>query len=421
MAAHRAPTALVLVLLALFVGSTTAVGLTYVKYLEQTRVVEQMRQRHLQADRELRELTETIDFLRERLGYARPTGLAALRQSVLEDLEPFGEQVVGEDYRSVLDYLVRTIAQERSDATSLAELNEKLRAELISTEPKYASRVEIHRKFQEETAAELLRVQDESVANLSVLENQITFMLDRIETTTGKLQEAYRLRDQDRDQATRKIQKLLSAVRSLRAEKQRNVDPTRDPPDGKVVYVDSASRSVSLSIGAEDGVRRGMTFRVFRPDSVGRPGKAIATLEVTKLKGSRSTAAIRQNNLLKPILTGDLVYSPVLRHRGTESFALAGKLDIDGDGKDDALRLRRFIERQGGRIDLYIDPQGAIEGKMTLSTKYVVMDDKSEQGDKEYLELLSRLHTEAIDHGIPVISARRFADEIGFFTPTAGR
>ena len=42
------------------------------------------------------------------------------------------------------------------------------------------------------------------------------------------------------------------------------------------------------------------------------------------------------------------------------------------------------------------------------------MDDHPELGSDEYRNLLTQLHREAIDHGIPVISARRFADEIGY-------
>ena len=414
---ERVMAALVVFLVLLVCVASTAAIFTFFRYQDQMQLAAKLASDRDEAVRQQQKLESILQFLRERLGYDAALNPDTLRQFVEEDLEQFGRDDVSNDYRSILEYLAQEVADEQRRATGLEKAADELQDHVKTMQPAYEKRVEVFRQARDQAVAERFQEQDRSAKARKLLDEQIAALLDRLETTSMKLRDAYHQREQERDQTTRQVQSLLAAIRTLRAQQSQKLDlvqPGRDEPDGKVTFVNTAQRTVTLDIGSGDGVRAGMTFRVFRQEPTGVVGQEVAALEVYRVERRRSEARITRNDVRVPILVGDLVYNPILRHRQTESFALAGKLDIDGDGEDDSALLRRLIEDQGGRVDLTIDSGGTVRGKLTLNTKCVVMDDKPASSGKDYAELLSTLHREALDHGIPVVSARRFADQLGY-------
>ena len=421
MTAQRTPPWFVIALVTLCCVCGCAALLSFAGYEESRRRADQLQTQLQQADEQRQERCEAMRYVASKLGFQSGIDPESLQKAMAQELEGYYATAPAGTYRAVIDALQTDLARQKEHAQTLQDLVDDLQARLVTIEPSYQRRVEIHRRSQARTAKELIDVQQQEQENRRQLEGQISALLDRLETTSRKLRDVYGQREQDREQADRKIRMLMAAVRSFRAEKNLEVTPGADPPDGKVVYVNASAGTLSLDIGRRDGVKPGMTFRVFRPDPSGRANKEVATVEAARVEPNRSTAVIRKNKLFQPILSGDLVFSPVLRNKQTESFALAGKLDVDGDGKDDAALLRKTLERQGGRVDLTIDASGAVNGALSLATKYVVMDEHPERGSETYRDLLTQLHREALDHGIPVISARRFADEIGYQRLGAGR
>ena len=165
-------------------------------------------------------------------------------------------------------------------------------------------------------------------------------------------------------------------VSQNRKQKQRIdvlTDENFDLADGQVVSV--AGDNVYLNIGRADGLRTNMTFSVYDNKvnnfQINEQKAKIEVLSITD--AHNSIARITEEDFINPIKKGDNVVTPTWDPGYRVPIALAGVLDLDGDGKSDRLRLVRMIENNGGRVVAQTDEEGNVIGKIDPTTRYLVL------------------------------------------------
>lgn len=118
------------------------------------------------------------------------------------------------------------------------------------------------------------------------------------------------------------------------------------------------------------------------------------TRQITKLSARieqmQADASRKQNTLLMIVaemqerlkLSGNTIESPggypsKVEHHKTR-FALVGKIDVNGDGYDDRIEVKRMIEESGGIIDFDLPPPevGMETGALTSGIDWYVIDDR---------------------------------------------
>jgi hypothetical protein len=195
-----------------------------------------------------------------------------------------------------------------------------------------------------------------------------------------------------------------------------------EKPQGQVTFADARSRAVAIDLGSRDFLRRGVVFLVYDEQiSSLKDAKAKGAIEITRIVDARSAEGkILWDVVANPILSGDVVHSIVWQPGGQRTFALAGLLDLDDDGRDDADQVRALIERWGGTIEASVDAQGALTGKLTAETRYVVVgkrplrpkpeDAGKAPGPPAYDEMLAQ----AKDLGVDQISLSKLLDLVEY-------
>ncbi|MDO4559118.1 MAG: hypothetical protein Q4C47_09140 [Planctomycetia bacterium] len=145
--------------------------------------------------------------------------------------------------------------------------------------------------------------------------------------------------------------------RRIAEDRQRKIrhleDPTFEVALGKVEYVRQDRNMVWISLGSDDKLPLLTTFAVYDSDATdvsGAPKKA--SIEITDILGPH----LAQGNILEgastnPIIPGDLIHTPLWTPGLQKHFAMAGLIDLDGDGQDDRETLRSLIEASGGVVD----------------------------------------------------------------------
>ncbi|MFO0898428.1 MAG: hypothetical protein U0836_13480 [Pirellulales bacterium] len=197
-----------------------------------------------------------------------------------------------------------------------------------------------------------------------------------------------------------------------------------EAPDGKVTQVYAGSRIVYLNVGSADGVPRQATFSVYPRDSQRvASAERKGMLEVYRVIGPHQTEArILDEKPGDPILPGDQIYSPAWTPGRFERFAMAGMIDIDGDGKADVQRVRDLIELNGGKVDAVLDekgqsPKGLEPDKMSVNTRYLIIGTAPSDVGANAAQLnqeWSRMHADALTKGIKLITVPEFLDYIGY-------
>jgi hypothetical protein len=197
--------------------------------------------------------------------------------------------------------------------------------------------------------------------------------------------------------------------------------PVFDHPDGEVRWVDQKNGLVWINLGRADSLKPLQTFAVYPADVTDlTQGKPKASIEVTRLRGDHmAEAQITRDAMADPILPGDKIFTPLWKPGEKMHFALAGTMDVDGDGTSDLDVVRHLIAINSGVVDAYQqdrgDDLGKIEGQMSLATRYLVLGEKpTERTPLKVAEERTKMITQADELGIRPITLKDLLDRMGY-------
>ena len=241
---------------------------------------------------------------------------------------------------------------------------------------------------------------------------------------TTLAQQMERVRKEQSERVTKAETKVTQATTRL-AEANKLVDdgrrrscekfsrPTMDSPLGDITWVDQRSGTVWINLGRMDGLETRVTFSVYSADAseLGKASKK-ASIEVTRIEGDHSAQArVLDDKVADPITPGDKIFTPLWTPGEHPRFALAGVMDIDGDGQNAVAAVRNLITMNGGAIDSEIDATGKRIGDMTLNTRYLVLGSEPKG---EALTAYSRMIGDAERLGIRKITLAELKEKMGY-------
>jgi hypothetical protein len=163
----------------------------------------------------------------------------------------------------------------------------------------------------------------------------------------------------DREKQILRQNEVLAALRVADKSLQETVlaatpkDDRIDGFDGRVLSVNEADRSVLIDVGATQGLRPGLVFRVYAPgEDQPQVSDDKAMVEVVAIEGDAlARARIRRESIRNPILRGDRVATSLWKPRTPFEAVIVGFPQLDADQKPDQDRLQEIVERVGGRVE----------------------------------------------------------------------
>jgi hypothetical protein len=315
--------------------------------------------------------------------------------------------------------LQKALDQEKKkteDADKLAKEAEKARDDALK---QAADQRAAFNKDITDLQQKLAKVPEDKSEGFKKLQDDYTNLQNEVKEKTerlGKMSEEYEKRIADLNGQVAKVTTNLKQA-------QEKIAPINmlalDPPKAKVVSVDRSGGIAYIDIGSGDRVRPGLTFSIFGAGADGKPRTdAKGTLEVTDvlyphLSKARITGLRNSNR--DPVLTGDFLFNPAWHPDIRERVAVAGVIDLSGDGRDSSAEFIRNLEQQGIIIDAYVDfkdgKEGVVKGKVSRQTTYLI------EGDNPGSTKVTDLKKQAVDLGVTVVPARRFIALMGVKMP----
>lgn len=283
-------------------------------------------------------------------------------------------------------------------------------------------------------AAKLKGIDDNYLAVVKKFEDSIvdsgkyTKDIEQLKKERNQLAAQYQALVRDTDIKIKKLEEKIPQVDLL----------AYDQPKGKLVQMDRGGSTAYVNLGTADLVRPGLTFSVFgvgtyKPNAERKGSVEIINVISDHLSAARITEV--RTSTRDPLLTGDLLYNPSWSPGVKQHIAVAGLIDLTGDGKDGTIEFVRNLEKQGVIVDAYLDiKEMAIRKKgegITRATNYLVLGDVPEFTQQGQLrdndpradlklkinEEISKLHETAIKLGVTIVPARRFMAVVGYKMP----
>lgn len=203
-----------------------------------------------------------------------------------------------------------------------------------------------------------------------------------------------------------------------------------DIADGRITNVSARAGIVWINVGLEDNLPQNATFAVYPQDSAQFRAEGVkATIKVKRIFPNSAEATITYEKVSDPIVPGDVINTTTWSPGRQQSFAISGFIDIDGDKRSDAERLRSIITQNGGRVVAYIDENGDVQGEIDAKTRYLITGDDYPAGgnndgllQKRY-DATSRLNDQASAEAVEKKYYQELLEEMGYRgeMPNAGQ
>jgi hypothetical protein len=187
----------------------------------------------------------------------------------------------------------------------------------------------------------------------------------------GELNKSLEDSKKENEDMKKRLDQLVSKLDAIKGEDFQYAQ-------GKITEVADGGRTVYINLGKADRLRPGVSFGVIDADvtrfSEAKPKAKIEVIAVVDEHLSR--CKVLSDRIPAIILTGDAIYSPAWLPGKEVEFALVGKMDIDGDGRDDREVLKALLRQNGAKVSADLPPNGKLEGALSVDTSYLVMGEE---------------------------------------------
>lgn len=377
-------------------------------------------------DKKLTEKDDEVTKLRSWLGYKITTEggpvVADMEKNYKKDMAQFGDgwaEGEARNYRTLPDYFSRELVNVNKALVTATQDKTALVAQLDAARTQETTNTA---KYKDEQVAANVDY-SKQVVDFKTRREEVVGQLDditnKLDNTSKEVATIKATKDKEIDGLHQKIAKI-DQQRNMVMEKLdlvQNKGTITEQPDGQVTWVSQEGGTVYVNLGSADALRRSTTFTVYEAGTVNLANaEPKASLEITTIRGPHlSEARIVQDSLSNPILSSDVIFSPVWNPGQKTHFALIGFMDVDGDGKSDRALVRSLILQNGGEIDAEVTDEGSRKGKLSINTRFLVQGERAnEKSSAEALQASSQMLKEADELGIEKISVERLLSDMGW-------
>lgn len=336
-----------------------------------------------------------------------------------KDMSYFGLEIEPQNrnYPALPEYLVSAIRAQNEELVSsrIAEKDIRTKAD-----------ADISNARKQQQMAETAR--DDANKKVVTLSNQFDEDRSRMnkekEDTKDKLNKTVLDFNTFRRSASDENKRLSTKTRMMQGtidtQKTRINELSRDQfetTQGDVRYVVRGGNIVTINLGSADALRPGITFGVIDGEET-RLRDAIpkATIQVTQIQGPHLAQArvVARPEIRNPIIPGDKVFSPFWAPGRDVKIALAGNIDIDGDGRPDNEALKGQIRAAGATVAAEVSPAGVIKGNLDANIRFLVVgedpeigegDDAATEANAQAVAALGTVRAKASELGLTIIPA----------------
>jgi len=314
-------------------------------------------------------------------------------------------------------------------------------------------------KQRDQYQKELAKKEQEYEARLKGLQSKLQALNQDMEARIKKL---IATADEEKKTLLQEMNKRLAdmeaEVARVRALSRPRLELARlMEPRGQILAASPVGDQVTINRGQIHRLPEGITFSVYPRGPDGRLVPQVkAMIQVVKV--DRDTAIARVTRMVKPeesrdptwtefdenywitdpskfvllrnpIRPGDFIYNSAWKPNEPVHIALAGLIDLDGDGRDDSDTFKQLLRQRGVIVDLhlrYIGPGYAQEGRLTDRTDMLVVGinpappvaakpAEAQEGEAaKPKDAFEQLEQEARRRAIEIIGVRQFLLHMGF-------
>lgn len=318
------------------------------------------------------------------------------------------------------------LEQANTDIASLQAQLKKATEDLKTTQQQYAEKT---RKLEADYEA----LEAQAAKNREDWQKQVQDLTAQLETRseaagqqlTGERQQR-RAIEQQLAETQKRSKELVETLSQFRPKG--DTMSALQIADGYVVRAVAGEKIAYISVGAKDGVKRGMSFSVYsRTKGIPEEGSGKGAVQVTEVFDNTAECKISRASNGEPLVEGDLIANPFFDRSRKLNFLVAGDFDLDFDGQVEdpgGEQVTKLIVQSGGNVVKQLDTRTdfAVLGAPPQQSIQTVNADTPEAQQRSAQRLAARkafdeVANEAKALSIPVLTRTRLLHYLGVGVP----
>ena len=359
------------------------------------------------SEQQARANANDVDDLKKVIGADKTETATAITETFRADMQKYGAAYPEDSqfYRKLLEKMQKTIDEKQFDL-------EAAKAEVPKLKDEYETREKGKEAQLDQFKNERNKANDDLASEQAKYQAERRRKLEEGDKLSADLVHARKEAKETVDKVTTDLQTANNLIGKLKTivtdQSDKLTKLTSDKlgnPNGEISWINQRNSTVWINLGRADSLSRQVTFSVYPADVTDMTAKGAkkASIEVTQVLGDHlAEARVVDDDISNPILPGDKIFTPLWNPGEKRHFALAGLMDLDGDGRSDLQSVLNLIAINGGVVDCYIKDDGTIggphgkESKIDVNTNCLILGDApTEKGDPRQLAAFSKLLRDA--------------------------
>ena len=339
--------------------------------------------------------------------------MQAIEDRFTKDMAYFGAEVDAQNrnYPALPEYLVAAIRTRNEQYGMALDDTTKIRTDAdadIANARKQQELAEEQRDAANKKVATLSQEFDEDRARMNT-DNEKN--RDKLTTLSQDFDAFRQTARTEANQLVGKNKQMQSTIDTQKLQLNQLRADKFETTQGEIRYVVAGGNVVTINLGSADALRPGVTFGVIDGDETRlQDAKVKATIQVSQIQGPHLAQGrvVARPNISSPIIPGDKIFSPFWAPGRVVKIALAGDIDIDGDGRSDNSAIKGQILAAGAEVAAEISSTGAVTGTLDPTIRFLVVGqdpDSIDDSNAQAIATLGNVKTRATELGLTVIPA----------------
>jgi uncharacterized coiled-coil DUF342 family protein len=287
-----------------------------------------------------RDLDESIQAMKKKIGIMldkiddpnNPQNQATVIAGLTSEIAANGKDVAGNTVLETLRKMRESLDTTAADRDAKASKILSLEKEVLALKDQYQAQVDKYSGAAKNSERDKLGVISDRDEKINSKTQENSKLRSELNSTKDELAQERESRDKERKDLNGKIVGLEVRIDALR-EKIDNMEKLSfEVADGKIRRVEHTNHTVWINLGEQDFLKPRITFSVYGQENqgVGRGAEDIkGKIEVTRILGPHmAEARIIDEDLYRPIVSEDLIYTPIWSPGLIEKISLAGSIWI---------------------------------------------------------------------------------------------
>ncbi|MGI9472214.1 MAG: hypothetical protein ACR2NZ_11805 [Rubripirellula sp.] len=345
--------------------------------------------------------------------------MTAIEDKFAKDMSYFGSEVEPQNrnYPGLPNFLINAIRDQNVRLVDSREAEKEIRLKAEADVKNAEAQKKLAETARDDANKKVVTLSDQFDEDRARMNKEKEDTKDNLNKTVLEFNTFRRSASDENNRLSQKTRQMQGTIDTQKTKINELRSDKFETTQGEIRFVVRGGNVATINLGSADALRPGITFGVIDGDETRlEDAKVKATIQVTQIQGPHlaQTRVVARPEIRNPIIPGDKVFSPFWAPGRDVKIALAGNIDIDGDGRPDNEAIKGLIRAAGATVAAEVSQSGVVQGDLDANIRFLVVgedpeigegDDAATEANAQAVAAMGAVRAKAGELGLTIIPA----------------